>query len=141
MLPRLMRSPVFPILLFLNLFFVFYVGRTSAVTPPLFVVLALVIPVAWCILLIVHNKYYPKQKIKLLSFIPAEFSEMDEGQQWMTYRACRNVYMYYSIALPLCFVIYVCTSSHSTLEPLYYLAGLGLGQYVVYSSTLYRYSR
>ena len=55
----------------------------------------------WLILTRIYNRKNPHDKIRLFGFIPSEFREIDEGQQWVTYKACRNVYIYYSIALPV----------------------------------------
>lgn len=85
----------------------------------------------WFILTKRYNRNNPDDKIKLFGLTPSEFREIDEGQQWVTYKACRNVYIYYGFALPItagvCFLF-----SHNTLIPLICIGFLGLGQYIVY---------
>lgn len=100
----------------------------------------------WRILLYLYNRKNPENKVKsfgINSFgvIPPEFREMDEGQQWVTFKACRNVYIYYSFALPvtalICFVF-----SHNNLVPLLSIGVLGIGQYIVYwLTTIYLLKR
>ncbi|MCC2353242.1 hypothetical protein OCD85_17290 [Bacillus pacificus] len=66
-----------------------------------------------------------------MSIVPPEFREMDEGQQWVTFKACRNVYIYYTFAIPvtvlICFIF-----SQNNLVPLLSIGVLGIGQYIVY---------
>ncbi|MED4534153.1 hypothetical protein [Metabacillus fastidiosus] len=91
----------------------------------------------WFVLIKLYNQKNPNDRIKLFGFIPSEFREIDEGQQWVTYKACRNVYIYYTFALPtaagICFFF-----SHNILAPLMCIGGLGLGQYIVYWLTTIR---
>lgn len=91
----------------------------------------------WFILTKLYNRKNPDDKIKLFGFIPSEFREIDEGQQWVTYKACRNVYIYYSFALPvtagICFLF-----SYNILAPLMCIGVLGVGQYIVYWLTTIR---
>jgi len=69
--------------------------------------------------------------------------EMDEGQQWVTYRACRNVYIFFTIGIPL--GIFICAfgiliPSKSMLLPVTVLFMLGLGQIITYWVTTRKYS-
>lgn len=85
----------------------------------------------WLILTRIYNRKNPHDKIRLFGFIPSEFREIDEGQQWVTYKACRNVYIYYSIALPVTAGICFLFSQHNFV-PLLCIGLLGAGQYIVY---------
>ena len=91
----------------------------------------------WSLLTKLYNRKNPDDKIRLLGFTPSEFREIDEGQQWVTYKACRNVYIYYSVALPItagiCFLF-----SHNLFIPLMCIGVLGIGQYIVYWLTTIR---
>ncbi|WP_127583688.1 hypothetical protein [Paenibacillus koleovorans] len=55
----------------------------------------------WAVLALVHNRRHPERRIRLATFIPPEFREEDEGQQWINYRVTRRVYMLYYTAIPL----------------------------------------
>jgi hypothetical protein len=95
----------------------------------------IVITLCWTILAQLHNRKYPHDRINSLGLIPPEFQETDEGQQWITFKACRNVYVYYTYALPIvagiCFLF-----STSGFIPLLSIGALGLGQYIVYWLTI-----
>ncbi|UHA72236.1 hypothetical protein [Paenibacillus sp. 481] len=64
-------------------------------------------------------------------FLPLEFREEDEGQQWITYRACRKVYIYYYVAIPVAIIISL-LFSHVNFVPLLVLFALAIGQFFVY---------
>ena len=85
----------------------------------------------WSLFINLYNRRNPKNKIKSMSIVPPEFREMDEGQQWVTFKACRNVYIYYTFAIPvtvlICFIF-----SQNNLVPLLSIGVLGIGQYIVY---------
>jgi hypothetical protein len=89
----------------------------------------------WITLIHLYNRKNPQHPVKAWGFIPSEFQEMDEGHQWVTFKACRNVYIYYTFALPLvagvCFVF-----AEFKLIPLFSIGALGLGQYIVYWLTI-----
>jgi len=100
------------------------------------VFLALIaITLCWTVLAQLHNRKHPHDRINSLGLIPPEFQETDEGQQWITFKACRNVYVYYTYALPviagICFLF-----STSRFIPLLSIGALGLGQYLVYWLTI-----
>lgn len=46
-----------------------------------------------------YNQRNPTNKVSLFGWIPSEFKEEDEGKQWITFQACRKVYIFYSIAM------------------------------------------
>src|SRR5690625_4491882 len=55
-------------------------------------------------LVVIHNHRNPDKKIGLITFIPYELREDDEGIQWYTFKATRKVYIFYSMAIPLCII-------------------------------------
>lgn len=56
--------------------------------------------VIWTALVLIHNRRHPDRRIRLATYMPPEFREEDEGQQWMNYRATRRVYIMYYAAIP-----------------------------------------
>lgn len=95
--------------------------------------------VLWVLLVSIHNRKNPKERISIWLGM-SEIWEVDEGQQWITFKACRNVYIYYSICLPLAAVAVIFVPSDFTYA-LIVLGLLGLGQYLVYGLTRWKYSR
>jgi hypothetical protein len=53
------------------------------------------------VLVIYNNKKFPHKQIDLHSYAPHEFREDDEGLQWVTFKACRKVYLFYYFAIPV----------------------------------------
>ncbi|MCM3764479.1 hypothetical protein [Neobacillus niacini] len=138
MLKTILRSPIFPIIL---LIFIIASLVLQLNTQPLLGRIcswtAFIFALIWTILIKRQNNKDPKGSIKLSGFIPYEFREMDEGQQWVTFKACRNVYIYYSLAIPIaafiCFIF-----SKYIFVPLLSIGALGVGQYIVYWMTTSR---
>lgn len=87
-----------------------------------------------------HNRKYPNDRIHIFGLIPAEFREVDEGQQWITYKACRNVYINYSICLPLAAGFSILLPAYSSNASIV-LGALGLGQYIGYGLTIRKFNR
>ncbi|WP_066309037.1 hypothetical protein [Bacillus sp. FJAT-29814] len=139
MLRAMLRSPLFPIILliFITSTLIVSLTITQTLLVKLFSWVPFILALVWTILIKLHNNKYPKDKIKLAGLIPYEFREMDEGQQWVTYKACRNVYIYYSLAIPvaafICFIF-----SKNIFVPLLSIGALGVGQYIVYWMTTFR---
>lgn len=111
--------------------------NTQALLAKLFSWISFILAFVWTILIKLYNNKNPQNKSKLNSFIPYEFREMDEGQQWVTFKACRNVNIYYSLAIPvvtiICFVF-----SQNIFVPILCIGALGVGQYIVYWMTTFR---
>ncbi|WP_042375529.1 hypothetical protein, partial [Neobacillus jeddahensis] len=103
MLRFFLRSPIFPVILliFITASLVLSLINTQDLLAKLCSGISLILAFVWTILIKLHNNKNPKNRIKLTGFIPYEFREMDEGQQWVTFKACRNVYIYYSLAIPV----------------------------------------
>ncbi|ASK64004.1 hypothetical protein CFK37_18505 [Virgibacillus phasianinus] len=140
MLPRVLRSPFIPMILFLFVILGFVlssIGSTTSIR--IFFGIILVFVILWVIFIQIHNRQNPDHPINSWGIIPPEFREMDEGQQWITFKACRSVYIYYTFALPVAAVVCFIFSSHH-LVPLLCIGALGLGQYLVYWLTIRKFS-
>lgn len=59
-----------------------------------------------------HNKMNPSKKLSLFGFKPIEFLEEDEMFQQVTQRATQKVYSFFSFALPLTVVLFLCPLPH-----------------------------
>lgn len=140
MLIRLLRSPFFSMILFVLVISVLFVINLDLTLnrrwiANLFLILALAMTVLWFILVVVHNHKHPKHQIDYSGIIPTEFREMDEGQQWITFKACRNVYVYYSFALPTAALVCGLLKGYPLLS-IPVIGLLGIGQYTVYLLTI-----
>ncbi|MBD1381424.1 hypothetical protein [Metabacillus arenae] len=83
------------------------------------------------VLLYFFNKKNPKRKIPYLTYRPYEFKEEDEGHQYITFRACRNVYIYYYFAIPAALILAAIFKDWA-IAPFIIIVFLGIGQYLVY---------
>ena len=138
MLRAILLSPLFPMILLIlvTVNLVLFHMDTHDLLGKLTAWIALILAFVWQILIKWHNSKNPKKIIKLNS-TPHEFREMDEGQQWVTFKACRNVYIYYSFAIP--FTLLICLFFAATIfVPIISIGVLGLGQYIVYWTTTHR---
>jgi hypothetical protein len=149
MLSRVMRSPLISTTLFLvvlgDIYLLMKVIESGepyqlSTTGRIYNYSLAVFLCLWYTLVILHNRRSPKDRINIWGIIPPEFREVDEGQQWITFKACRNVYIYYSICLP-CAALALLFFPSSYANTLMMLGLLGLGQYAVYSLTNWKYSR
>lgn len=86
-------------------------------------------------LMIYYNHKHPDRKIPIITHIPYEFKEEDEGHQYITYRACRKVYIYYYFTIPLA-IVFVSNFKDIEWIPVFVLTLLGLGQYFIYWSEI-----
>ncbi|MPQ27447.1 hypothetical protein [Bacillus paralicheniformis] len=133
MLNHILRSPFFPmsLLVFITAFLLLSLMNTQVFLAKLCFGILIFFTFGWSLFIKLYNRRNPKNKIKSMSIVPPEFREMDEGQQWVTFKACRNVYIYYTFAIPvtvlICFIF-----SQNNLVPLLSIGVLGIGQYVVY---------
>lgn len=139
MLRAILRSPLFPIslLIFIITFLLLSLMNTQVLLAKICFWVFTILTFVWAVLIKYYNQKNPGDKIKSTGNIPPEFREMDEGQQWVTFKACRNVYIYYSFAIPviaiICFVFV-----QNIFVPLLSIGVLGLGQYIVYWTTTFR---
>lgn len=133
MLNHILRSPFFPmsLLVFITAFLLLSLMNTQVFLAKLCFGILIFFTFGWSLFIKFYNRRNPKNKIKSMSIVPPEFREMDEGQQWVTFKACRNVYIYYTFAIPvtvlICFIF-----SQNNLVPLLSIGVLGIGQYIVY---------
>ncbi|MDR6551828.1 hypothetical protein [Paenibacillus qinlingensis] len=104
-LERLLRSPLLGAFIFLLVGVAMLVLHYREFSPEwlryAMTISTVSLVVIWTALVLFHNKRYPKRRIRLATFIPPEFREEDEGQQWINYKVTRRVYMLYYSAIPL----------------------------------------
>ncbi|KAA0769921.1 hypothetical protein DN392_25215 [Bacillus sp. BB51/4] len=133
MIKQVLRSPLIGASIFVLIiaFLLFSLMNTQVILAKLCFGILVTVTFLWLILTRIYNRKNPHDKIRLFGFISSEFREIDEGQQWVTYKACRNVYIYYSIALPVTAGICFLFSQHNFV-PLLCIGLLGAGQYIVY---------
>ncbi|RAV15569.1 hypothetical protein [Paenibacillus contaminans] len=147
MLTRIMRSPLLSTTLFLSTLGLFYLlkimlsGELSSTTGRIYGACFFVpLSVVWVMLVSIYNRRNPKDRINVWAVIPFELREVDEGQQWITFKACRNVYIYYSYCLPIAAGTVILLPPNSVYT-LITFGLLGLGQFLVYGLTIGKYSR
>ncbi|PEZ09403.1 hypothetical protein CN326_02230 [Bacillus sp. AFS018417] len=133
MMKQVLRAPLMGASIFVLIiaFLLFSLMNTQVILARLCFGILVTVTFLWVILTKFYNRKNHDDKIRLFGFIPSEFREIDEGQQWVTYKACRNVYIYYSIALPVTAGICFLFSQHNFV-PLLCIGVLGAGQYIVY---------
>jgi hypothetical protein len=139
LLRSILRTPIFPMILLtlITCSLALKITDTQPLLAKICAWIAIVLVFVWSILIKVHNHKNPEDRIKLAGYIPYEFREMDEGQQWVTYKACRNVYIYYSLAIPV--AAFICFGfSQNIFVPILSVGALGVGQYIVYWLTTFR---
>ena len=147
MLTRIMRSPLLSTTLFLGILGLFYLlkimlsGELSSTMGRIYCAIFFVpLSALWVMLVSTYNRRNPKDRINVWAVIPFELREVDEGQQWITFKACRNVYIYYSYCLPIAAGTVILIPPNS-VHTLIIFGLLGLGQFLVYGLTNWKYSR
>lgn len=139
-LEKLIRSPIVPMLLFILLvsFFAFSLydpQDEKQILARIFLLLLAALTFTWYVLVKRFNKKNPENRLRSAGLVPSEFLDTDEGQQWITFKACRNVYIFFSVGLPIaagaCFLF-----SGFVLTPFIVIGVLGVGQYLVYWLTI-----
>ncbi len=135
MLAKIVRSPLTQ-LFFLALVFGFFGLRLYA--PAFFeehilllCVFLLATTVFFFTLIIIHNRKNPQRKINLNSWKPYEMKEEDEGLKWVTFQACRKVYIFYAFAIPVSAILII-NLYHYRSVPLFVLFLMGSIQYVIF---------
>lgn len=135
MVEKIIRSPlsmIFFILLFGGLIYSnFYTPDFLRPFTDGITIFILIIMAIYFSLIIYHNKKNPKRKIPFWGWIPYEMKEEDEGKQWITFQACRKVYIFYSFAIPVSIILLTLIDSFSGF-PVLLLLILGIGQYGIY---------
>lgn len=89
----------------------------------------------WVALAISFNRKHPSRRILLSGLYPVEFREEDEGMRWLTYRACRRVYIFFYVALPLAMVAMFLVPE-SRLFPVALIGALAVSQHFIYWSVV-----
>ncbi|HDX9591458.1 TPA: hypothetical protein ROX98_004563 [Bacillus pseudomycoides] len=136
MLERLLKSPLLHIITLAFIGFI-YLQKEYPTLLPSFLdsfnvpILFSFFLIFWVILTFVFNSRYPNKKITFSQVIPIELREEDEGHRWITYRACRKVYIYYYFALPICIFLSI-RFSYLTHLSIFLFILLGIGQYIIY---------
>mgnify|MGYP000586769846 CR=1 FL=1 len=92
------------------------------------------------VLILIHNRRHPTDKLSLISWTPYEFKEEDEGMRWITLQACRKVYVFYYVAIPIGALLIMVFRSYSFV-PLLVLFVMGAGQYWLYWWEVRKYLR
>ncbi|WP_085506566.1 hypothetical protein [Thalassobacillus devorans] len=82
-----------------------------------------------------YNRKFPDRRFRIFTLIPYELKEEDEGHQYITYRACRKVYIYYYFAIPAA-IVAVALFKGVELLPVIVLTVLGIGQYFIFWSEI-----
>ncbi|MDQ0206836.1 hypothetical protein [Alkalicoccobacillus murimartini] len=102
MIEKIIRSPFTQLVGIGILMSWFYVLSKPLPSYELPVLLCLVLYfVLFISLMLFHNKRNPGRKVRIFSIIPYELLEDDEGQQWVTNRATRKVYVMFCFAIPI----------------------------------------
>ncbi|WP_138420919.1 hypothetical protein [Aquibacillus sediminis] len=138
MIERFLRSPFTVSVFLIGLAVIYTVGSQMPDRNGLFLLVSGlygVFVVVYFGLIIYFNRKYPNRRIRIMTYIPYELKEEDEGHQYVTYRACRKVYIYYYFAIPVALVILI-LFNEIRLLPIFLLTGLGLGQYFIFWSEI-----
>ncbi len=137
MIERFLRSPFTMGLFLIGVGFIAFGMLTEKNGYPfLFMIIGFaLLAITYWGLIIYYNYQSPDKKIPIFTYIPYEPKEEDEGHQYITYRACRKVYIYYYFAIPFAIVLIAIFRDIEWL-PVFLLVGLGLGQYFTYWSEI-----
>lgn len=134
MIERFLRSPLTMGLFLIGVGLVFALGIITEEPGISFTVVKIgfaLFSIIYFALMIHHNRKHPHRKIRIFTYIPYELKEEDEGHQYITYRACRKVYIYYYFAIPAA-IAFVTFFRNIEWMPVLILAVLGLGQYYTF---------
>lgn len=139
MLEKIVKSPISSALILISLGYLLLQQTAKEQLPVTIVQMgiwpALIFPLLWVVLLIIHNLRAPNKKAKANHFFPPELREEDEGHQWITYKACRKVYIFYYFALPGA-ILAITIIQSIPYFPLLVLVLLGVGQHLIYWSEI-----
>ncbi|MGD6818610.1 hypothetical protein [Metabacillus sp. 84] len=141
MLKKIFQSPLFNALLLAGLGIIMVGNHYSEYVPPWIILDPMVLGIPILVLLGVipfYNRKNPENPIKP-SILPMEFREADEGQQWITFKATRKVYIFFASFIPVAIAV-TAYLSHLPYMPVILLAVMGIAQYLIYWRELRRYS-
>ncbi|MUK88405.1 hypothetical protein GMD78_08380 [Ornithinibacillus sp. L9] len=134
MIEKIIRSPLsmmFFILLFGGLIWSKYYSPIEVKPYTNWITIGILVIIAvFFILIMIHNQKHPNRKINFFGWIPYEFKEEDEGKQWVTFQACRKVYIFFSFAIPIS-IILIALIEFPAL-PLLILIVIGMTQYGIF---------
>ena len=130
-LERLLRSPLVMIAMLVYLGVV-YVGVQEEWPYGKLFIPFFTLFIVYFGLMLIHNKKHPARKIKLLTYIPYELREEDEGMQWVTFKATRKVYIFYYFAIPIGIVLVTMFHDIIPYFVIWLLVALGVIQYLIY---------
>ena len=132
---RTLRSPIHNVIMILLLGNTVMQGHYRTDVPDGLFLLSLGVmtgyAACWFLLVLVHNRRRPDRAIRLITLMPPEFREEDEGQQWMNYRVTRRVYLLLCAAVPLGFAG-IFLAPDGTAFSIALLTALGVAQQLMY---------
>lgn len=137
MIERFLRSPFTMGLFLIGIGLIYAVGMITRNSEYFFLAIIgfALFTISYFGLMMYYNNKYPERKIAVFTYIPYELKEEDEGHQYITYRACRKVYIYFYFAIP-CAIVLVTVFKDIEWIPIFVLTGLGLGQFFTYWSEI-----
>ncbi|WP_379129237.1 hypothetical protein [Paenibacillus sp. sgz500958] len=141
MLERILRSPLYTMITWCLLIIISIMYAADKLTIhvlPWILLLNLAIQMTWNLSRSIYNKNNPEHPIANNRWLPWHFNEQDEGKRWITHKACRNVYVFFSFALPVAFLLTLLFPLTRMLVVIV-LGSLGLGQVLVYWLTINKY--
>lgn len=131
MLEKFLRSP-FVMMMILIMVGLVFVGSEEGWPVSMLFIPYFLFFVIYYLLIVIHNKQHPNRKIKLITFSPYELREEDEGLQYMTFKAMRNVYIFYSLAIPFGLSFIFLFQDVIPYLSMWLLVGFGVIQYLIY---------
>lgn len=131
MLEKILRSPLIMIVLIIYVGIVF-VGFQEEWNENLLLYPFIILFLIYSGFILFHNKKHPENPIKWMSFIPYELREEDEGMQWVTFKATRKVYIFYTFALPFGIILFTFFNDMIPYFTTWLLVGFGVIQYSIY---------
>lgn|SRR5690625_2071768 len=131
MLEKILRSP-FMMMSILIMLGVVFVGVSEGWPIQTYYLPFIGLLVIYYSLLFYHNKQHPERKIKVFTLTPYELKEDDEGLQYITFRAMRKVYIFYSFAIPIGILLVFIFQWFISYITIWILVALGVFQYFIY---------
>lgn len=139
---NLLRSPLWSVLSILTITLLMAIKLETPDLPSWFyriaygaLIVCLLFLLFWVVAMLILNRKHPTQKVRWFGLYPVEFREEDEGMRWFTYRACRRVYMFFYISLPLVLLLLFLFPESRSL-PILLVASLAISQYFIYWSVI-----
>lgn len=131
MLEKVLRSPFIMIVLIIYVGVVF-VGLQEEWNESLLFYPFIIFLLIYIGFMFFYNKKHPENPIKWMSFIPYELREEDEGMQWISFKATRKVYIFYSFALPFGIILITFLNDMIPYFTTWLLVVFGVIQYSIY---------